>query len=58
MLPYVAEVALMKQKAKLMCNFCYHVWKRMIYRGTYEIQCPKCHETDVEVLGVFSNKEK
>jgi len=35
----------------LKCNFCGKVFKRTIKKNTYEIQCPKCKEIDVEYIG-------
>jgi len=39
------------QPTTLQCNFCGKVFKRVIGPKTYEIQCPKCKETDAEVIG-------
>jgi phage FluMu protein Com len=39
------------EKSILKCNFCGHVFKRVITKNTYEIQCPKCREIDVEYIG-------
>jgi len=32
-------------------NFCQKVFKKKIGKRTYEAKCPKCKETDVEVIG-------
>ena len=39
-----------KEKTTLKCNFCGKEFKRVIGPRTYEIECPSCHETDVEVI--------
>jgi phage FluMu protein Com len=40
-----------QEKSILRCNFCNKVFKRVIRENTYEIQCPKCREIDVEYIG-------
>jgi phage FluMu protein Com len=39
------------EKTVLKCNFCGKTFTRHIGKNTTEIQCPKCHEIDVEVIG-------
>ncbi len=42
-------------KSILKCNFCGKVFERVIRKNTYEIQCPKCKEIDVEYIGEKKN---
>ena len=42
------------EKAVLKCNFCEKVFKKVITKNTYEVQCPRCREFDVEVIGVVT----
>jgi phage FluMu protein Com len=44
----------MKKEPKMVlkCNFCGKVFKRANPNKFYECPCPKCHETDVEVIGM------
>ena len=39
------------KKTILQCNFCQKVFKKKIGKRTYKAKCPKCKETDVEVIG-------
>lgn len=38
------------QRSTLKCNFCGKVFTRVIGPKTYEISCPKCKETDVDIM--------
>ena len=39
------------QRVVLQCNFCGKQFARTINERTYEVPCPKCRETDVEIVG-------
>jgi len=41
-----------KQRVVFQCNFCQHIWKRMISPKTFEVVCPKCKEIDTEIIGI------
>ena len=36
-------------RSKLICNMCGHKFTKVISPKTFEIQCPKCKEYDVEL---------
>ena len=42
-------------KMILKCNFCGHVFKRIRPNRFFECPCPKCKETDVDVIGTEKN---
>lgn len=48
----------MEKKPVFKCNFCNHKFKRTIGRNTYEVQCPKCREIDVEYIGTTDKRIK
>lgn len=39
-----------KNRVTLQCQFCGTKFERTIRASTIEVQCPKCHEFDVEIL--------
>ena len=45
----VSTFKIPKNKTLLKCNFCGKVFYRVIKANTYEIQCPKCKEYDIEL---------
>jgi len=40
----------MSQKTKIECIECGHKFSRTIGAHTVEVECPKCHGVDVEVV--------
>jgi len=45
-------------KTELKCNECGKVFKKKMGKWTYEVSCPGCKSTDVEVLGSWVDVKK
>jgi len=43
----------MRERTELQCNFCLHIFNRVIGKNTYEVSCPKCREIDVQPTEFF-----